>query len=167
MALYQDWEALAQQERDKAASDKFWTDYFEKETKVYQAILTANTGKLTGTIGALAEQNHMEPTEFAGFLDGINTSLTEELDLTDLSADTALDLTVDFEKLYYNMLNAKAPWLYDLDEWAGVLSEEKRQQIAKQFKEAHIYHAPVTVGRNDPCPCGSGKKYKKCCGANL
>jgi preprotein translocase subunit SecA len=22
------------------------------------------------------------------------------------------------------------------------------------------------VGRNDPCPCGSGKKYKKCCGAN-
>jgi preprotein translocase subunit SecA len=30
--------------------------------------------------------------------------------------------------------------------------------------------APVVkdskVGRNDPCPCGSGKKYKKCCGAN-
>ncbi|MHC4292236.1 MAG: SEC-C metal-binding domain-containing protein [Planctomycetota bacterium] len=23
------------------------------------------------------------------------------------------------------------------------------------------------VGRNDPCPCGSGKKYKKCCGKNL
>ncbi|MCS7033471.1 MAG: SEC-C metal-binding domain-containing protein [Phycisphaerae bacterium] len=22
------------------------------------------------------------------------------------------------------------------------------------------------VGRNDPCPCGSGKKYKKCCGVN-
>jgi preprotein translocase subunit SecA len=31
--------------------------------------------------------------------------------------------------------------------------------------------APVTVakkvGRNDPCPCGSGKKYKKCCGRNV
>ena len=23
------------------------------------------------------------------------------------------------------------------------------------------------IGRNDPCPCGSGKKYKKCCGANV
>jgi len=23
--------------------------------------------------------------------------------------------------------------------------------------------APKTVGRNEPCPCGSGKKYKKCC----
>ncbi|WP_231757355.1 SEC-C metal-binding domain-containing protein [Microbulbifer elongatus] len=32
--------------------------------------------------------------------------------------------------------------------------------------------APVTrstpkVGRNDPCPCGNGKKFKKCCGKNL
>ncbi len=33
-----------------------------------------------------------------------------------------------------------------------------------------LLHAPKTartqvrVGRNDPCPCGSGKKYKKCCG---
>ena len=26
--------------------------------------------------------------------------------------------------------------------------------------------AAIKVGRNDPCPCGSGKKYKKCCGAN-
>jgi uncharacterized protein YecA (UPF0149 family) len=25
--------------------------------------------------------------------------------------------------------------------------------------------ASQKVGRNDPCPCGSGKKYKKCCGA--
>ena len=25
-------------------------------------------------------------------------------------------------------------------------------------------HVEKTVGRNDPCPCGSGKKYKKCCG---
>ena len=29
------------------------------------------------------------------------------------------------------------------------------------------YHRPEPkVGRNDPCPCGSGKKYKKCCGAS-
>ncbi len=29
---------------------------------------------------------------------------------------------------------------------------------------APIKHAEHKVGRNDPCPCGSGKKYKKCCG---
>ena len=26
------------------------------------------------------------------------------------------------------------------------------------------YHSEVRIGRNDPCPCGSGKKYKRCCG---
>ena len=26
------------------------------------------------------------------------------------------------------------------------------------------YRAPPKIGRNDPCPCGSGQKYKKCCG---
>lgn len=38
--------------------------------------------------------------------------------------------------------------------------------------ETHHHHKPQTVtretpkvGRNDACPCGSGKKYKKCCGA--
>jgi preprotein translocase subunit SecA len=35
--------------------------------------------------------------------------------------------------------------------------DEKPQPIRKQKK----------VGRNDPCPCGSGKKYKKCCGRNI
>jgi len=31
---------------------------------------------------------------------------------------------------------------------------------------ARPVHTGPQVGRNDPCPCGSGKKYKKCCGAN-
>jgi uncharacterized protein len=30
---------------------------------------------------------------------------------------------------------------------------------------ANVPPAPVKVGRNDPCPCGSGRKYKKCCGS--
>jgi uncharacterized protein len=29
-----------------------------------------------------------------------------------------------------------------------------------------VQHADAKVGRNDPCPCGSGKKWKKCCGAH-
>jgi preprotein translocase subunit SecA len=43
-------------------------------------------------------------------------------------------------------------------------------QVANQDTRARQTTAPVrvekTVGRNDPCPCGSGKKYKNCCGAN-
>jgi len=33
------------------------------------------------------------------------------------------------------------------------------------FTPAVPYRAPPKVGRNDPCPCGSGRKFKKCCGA--
>jgi SEC-C motif-containing protein len=32
-------------------------------------------------------------------------------------------------------------------------------------KPATERHAGPRIGRNDPCPCGSGRKYKKCCGA--
>ncbi|MBQ3048795.1 MAG: preprotein translocase subunit SecA [Oscillospiraceae bacterium] len=51
-------------------------------------------------------------------------------------------------------------------------SEPKREQVAKPIEPAgDSVKMPVKktgkVGRNDPCPCGSGKKYKKCCGANL
>ena len=30
-------------------------------------------------------------------------------------------------------------------------------------KKLEPYHAETKAGRNEPCPCGSGKKYKKCC----
>ena len=33
-------------------------------------------------------------------------------------------------------------------------------------KKPVVKKASEKIGRNDPCPCGSGKKYKKCCGAN-
>ncbi len=48
----------------------------------------------------------------------------------------------------------------------------KREKVAEPVNASHGDEPkkPVTnnsrVGRNDPCPCGSGKKYKKCCGAN-
>ena len=48
-----------------------------------------------------------------------------------------------------------------------------RRTPAQRAQEASAQNAengkPVSkhIGRNDPCPCGSGKKYKKCCGANL
>ncbi len=50
----------------------------------------------------------------------------------------------------------------------------EREEVAKDAKESHggdgtkVNKTVVNknkVGRNDPCPCGSGKKYKKCCGA--
>ena len=108
----------------------------------------------------------MSVAEFAGFIDGINTSLKKEVNLEKLGVDTALKMDIDFEKLYFNMHKAKANWLYTLKEWEPILSEEKRKDIAKEYRQSTIFVREAKVGRNDPCPCGSGKKYKACCGKN-
>ena len=51
------------------------------------------------------------------------------------------------------------------DVFASMMS---RPGAAAAMNRMAMPHAPSpTVGRNDPCPCGSGKKYKKCCGRNL
>ena len=42
----------------------------------------------------------------------------------------------------------------------GFIPDEKELK-AKEIQQS----VGKTIGRNDPCPCGSGKKYKKCCGA--
>ena len=45
--------------------------------------------------------------------------------------------------------------------------EEKKDLVTNQEGPAAPRRAAKTVGRNDPCPCGSGKKYKNCCGRNV
>ena len=50
--------------------------------------------------------------------------------------------------------------------------KEQPQQLSYSNEPEELLGAPAQAraenkpGRNDPCPCGSGKKYKKCCGAN-
>ncbi|MFR4118040.1 MAG: SEC-C metal-binding domain-containing protein, partial [Bilophila wadsworthia] len=50
--------------------------------------------------------------------------------------------------------------------------KEQPQQLSYSNEPEELHGAPAQAkaenkpGRNDPCPCGSGKKYKKCCGAN-
>jgi preprotein translocase subunit SecA len=44
--------------------------------------------------------------------------------------------------------------------------EQARMAGAGDMQVQQVVRSGAKVGRNDPCPCGSGKKYKKCCGAN-
>ena len=64
------------------------------------------------------------------------------------------------------MLKADADYLYTLEEWLNVFDEDKLRSIVKDYKRSKIVHVAKKPGRNDPCPCGSGKKYKNCCGRN-
>lgn len=164
MGLYEQWRALADTERTHQESEKFWQDYFALETENYKKLLADHKRVFEGTVKELSGTFGMDEITFLGFLDGINTSLKKELTLETLESESAVRLDIDFEKLYYNMLNAKADWLYELPEWEPVLTPEERKEIAKKFRASKIYVSEKKVGRNDPCPCGSGKKYKNCCG---
>ena len=57
--------------------------------------------------------------------------------------------------------NKIADWIVILNEW--------RLANCQPIPGVYLKDASAPakkVGRNDPCPCGSGKKYKKCCGLN-
>ena len=164
MSLFSQWQSMAEAQRSPQDNQAFWNEYFDIETEGYKKILERKDNFYEDTLTAIAEEFGMSPVVFAGFMDGINTSLVEEADLDKLKESSTVSLKVDFDKLYYNMLEAKAKWLYTLPGWDGILSEERRREIRDQWRQDR-QAVSSKVGRNEPCPCGSGKKYKKCCGA--
>lgn len=165
MTLYKEWIKLMEDQTEETFED-FWKEYSQTETRIYEHILSHKDEHLAGSFDELVKKFDANPVIFMGFLDGINTSLNTANQLENIKEDTALDLDVDFEKLFFNMLKADADYLYTLPQWDDVLTEEKRADIVKEFKRSKTVHKEKVPGRNDPCPCGSGKKYKKCCGAN-
>ena len=165
MSLYQEWlELMNNQTEDTIQA--FWEEYSTTEAKIYKHILSHKEENLSGTVSELVDFFQCNKVIFVGFLDGINTSIKDEIDLEKVDMDTKVVLDVDFEKLFFNMLKADADHLFSLDEWNDVLSEDKRREIYKDYKRSKTVHVEKKPGRNDPCPCGSGKKYKKCCGKN-
>ena len=140
-------------------------EYYAKETEVYRQILANKDETFSGTAEELGKKYGLQDYEVGAFVDGINTSLAEKVDVDNLEADTQLELKIVWRELYKNMLKAKADWLYNLPEWDNFYTEQERHEITREFRYSQQAHS-VKVGRNDPCPCGSGKKYKNCCGAD-
>jgi len=164
MSLYSQWKGMAETERTPQENKAFWDEYFGIEAEAYKKILEHKQDFYEGKLSALAEEFGMTEAVFTGFMDGINSSLIKEYNIEKLKESTTISLAVDFEKLYYNMLDAKARWLYTLPGWDGILSIEQRREIRNRWQQDKQAVSNKT-GRNEPCSCGSGKKYKKCCGA--
>ena len=165
MSLLNQWLDLMEGQT-KATIDEFWKEYSETETKIYTYILSDHEKKLEGKFSDLVEKFDCNKIIFMGFLDGINSSLKKELDLKKIAEDSEISLDIDFEKLYFNMHKADADYLWSIPEWDKVLPVERREEIYKEYKRSKTVHVEKKPGRNDPCPCGSGLKYKKCCGKN-
>ena len=167
MALLQEWQKIAYNENaDKAWLQKFWDEYFLLEKGIYEKLLENPDQVEKGTVRELADKFEIDVLPMVGFLDGINDSLIEPNPIEELEEDTVVNLGFDKEKIYKNMVEAKADWLYKLPQWNAIFSEEKQKELYQEQKKANTIVKGKKIGRNDPCPCGSGKKYKFCCGRN-
>ena len=85
--------------------------------------------------------NKTQNVKTGTIMDGINNELEE---ITD--SETTLDSNNSLNKLDVSSLDAATI--------KRLMDYQNRKPSVREYKK---------IGRNDPCPCGSGKKYKKCC----
>lgn len=165
MTLLEQWRNTAYSENaNKGDLQRFWTKYFEQEKEIYAQLLADPKTEVKGTVKELAEKYDVTVMTMTGFLDGINDSLKEANPIETMDEDTVVSLAYDTEKLYKNMVAASAEWLYELPEWNDIYDEDTRKALYKEQKLSTTVVNEAKVYPNDPCPCGSGKKYKQCCG---
>ncbi|MCI9440539.1 MAG: SEC-C domain-containing protein [Ruminococcus sp.] len=165
--LLEQWREMAyDQKKTREQLKSLWDAYFQVEKGVYEQLLSEPDTEVKGTVKDLAEKYNMDVMTMVGFLDGINESLKEANPIETMDEDTEVSLAFDKEKLYKNMVDARADWLYELPQWNDIYDEETRRRLFLEQRKSGIIRKEKKIGRNDPCPCGSGKKYKKCCGRN-
>ena len=166
MTLLEQWRSEAYNENaDRNKLQALWSEYFQEEKEVYKKLLANPDEKVKGSVKELAEKYGLTLLHMVAFLDGINDSLVNPNPIENMEKDTTVTIEIDLEKLYYNMVACRADWLYNLPQWDNLLSEEKRAELYKSQKTSRtVVNAEKKIGRNEPCPCGSGKKYKNCCG---
>ena len=149
MSLLQNWRDIAyNQEADKKQLQQFWTNYFLIEKNIYEQLLSNPDEVVKGTVKELAEKYKVDVMTMVGFLDGINDSLVIPNPIEEMEEDTVVTLA------------------YNLPMWDEIFTEEQKKTLYMEQKKSGTVIKGKKIGRNDPCPCGSGKKYKYCCGKN-
>ena len=167
-SLLEQWRATAyDQSLSKTELENFWSKYFTIEKDIYVELLKNPDEEVRGTLKEVAAKYGQDVMTMVGFLDGINDSLKVAKPIETMTEDTEINLVFDKELLYKNMIDAKADWLYGLPQWDDIFDEETKKRLYREQKQSGTIRKEKKIGRNDPCPCGSGKKYKKCCGRNI
>ncbi|MCL2864781.1 MAG: SEC-C metal-binding domain-containing protein [Lachnospiraceae bacterium] len=163
--LLEQWREIAYNtETDKRQLERFWAEYFNIEKEIYIQLLETPDVEVRGSVKELAEKFELPVLTMVGFLDGVNDSLQKKNPIEEMTEDTEVALALDKELLYKNMVDAKADWLYELPQWESIFDEDTRRQLYLEQKKSGTVRKEKKVGRNEPCPCESGKKYKQCCG---
>jgi len=137
MALLEQWQKVAYNEKaDRGELQRFWQRYFLLEKGVYEKLLTNPDEKVEGTVKELADKYGLSIMDMTGFLDGINESLVEPNPIDTMEEDTKVSLVFDKEKLYKNMVDAKADWLYELPMWNDIFDPETKKRLYLEQKKS-------------------------------
>ena len=163
MGIYEKWLETAYDQRGGLV-ETVWSVHLPLEQAVYEKMLSTKNNAIKGKFGDLATEYGMSHESMVGFLDGISGALDKPLDMDEVTEDTEIDVKVDFETLYKKMVEYKAEHLVDLPEWDNIFPADERKRMFIEQKKSGTVVVEQKIGRNDPCVCNSGKKYKKCCG---
>ncbi len=106
---------------------------------------------------ALANFPQLEEAALSGVPDLLDSLWRHLPDQDD--TQKAMTKALDEEHPLKNMDEASEALVFDVVDLAGI-------GIAERHKVQQVVRDQPKTGRNDPCPCGSGKKYKNCHGAN-
>jgi len=165
MALYDAWKRVAFDPQNQPVKH-IWDDYLAKEKAVYENILQNKISRIEGTIAELAEKFRLSNIQMCAFMDGIHECVDGLPEIKEIEEETKIAIDIEFDRLYKQMVEYKAEQLYNLSEWNNIFTPEEQKELYTTQKRSHtIVRNEEKVGRNDPCSCGSGKKFKKCCGA--
>ncbi|MBI4775774.1 MAG: tetratricopeptide repeat protein [Deltaproteobacteria bacterium] len=131
------------------------TDQTDKAFEEYQKALTV-----------LRNMNH--PLGIAGVLQNLSYIYEKQQKFSEATASLK-----EAREIYEHLQMAKEmetveQRMVTLEEQAGKALDGLRKELFPGLhgSDAGSQAGDSKVGRNDPCPCGSGKKYKKCCGAS-
>ena len=112
---------------------------FYNRDSIYEQLLDDPDTEVKGTVKELAEKYGQDVMTMVGFLDGINDSLKTPNPIETMDEDTEVSLGFDKEKLYKNMVDARADWLYELPQWEKIFDENTRNVCTKSRKIQEQY----------------------------
>ena len=142
MTLYETWLASAYY-RNGRTNERTWADYIPREQAIYEDIIGNKLTSLSGTVTELAERYNVPKAYIAGFVDGINETQPEKIELETLTDDTQINLVIDLEKLYKQMVEYKADHLYSLPQWEDVFTREQLDAFYKEQKNSKTVHNQI------------------------
>jgi preprotein translocase subunit SecA len=138
--------------------DNLWMNHLDEIDYLREGIGLRGYGQRDPLIEYKREAFNM----FSGLMDNIRSSIAKTIFRVTLVAPQQEE-AIQQKNLTYKGASDEVEQFGAAKKESGIRNQESGTNNSEEKKQAPILNKDK-VGRNDPCPCGSGKKYKKCCG---